>query len=340
MTYIPKRVYFEKRALNYPLGEKLYNFFNKNEDVEVIMMKGNRVTGIPKETPRQFYVEGKNSIAVRVWKGSKFQGCKPSAHYQMPLVSGCSGKCEYCYLNTRFGDKPYITIYANIEDVLNRAKEYIEERKPDVTYFEASATSDPVPFEPYTGSLATAVEFFGKKELGRLRFVSKFTEIDSLLDIEHKGHTTIRFSINSHKVINKYEHATAKLDERIDASKKVYDAGYPIGFIIGPVILYEGWKDDYLKMLKNIKKKLGSTADRPIRFEVISHRFTSTAKSKILAVFPETTLPMNEEERKFKYGQFGYGKYVYKKEQLKKMEEFFVENLNELFPNSEIDYVI
>ena len=57
-------------------------------------------------------------------------------------------------------------------------------------------------------------------------------------------------------------------------------------------------------------------------------------------IFPETTLPMNDEERKFKYGQFGYGKYIYTKEQLEDMKVFFKENIKEVFPKSVIKYVI
>ncbi|MEG0051029.1 MAG: spore photoproduct lyase, partial [Terrisporobacter sp.] len=42
----------------------------------------------------------------------------------------------------------------------------------------------------------------------------------------------------------------------------------------------------------------------------------------------------------FKYGQFGYGKYVYTKEQLTQMKDFFTFELKEVFPNSIIKYVI
>ena len=49
---------------------------------------------------------------------------------------------------------------------------------------------------------------------------------------------------------------------------------------------------------------------------------------------------MNDEERKFKYGQFGYGKYIYTKEQLEDMKVFFKENIKEVFPKSVIKYVI
>lgn len=65
----------------------------------------------------------------------------------------------------------------------------------------------------------------------------------------------------------------------------------------------------------------------PIEFEVISHRFTKRAKDNILSVFPKTTLPMVEENRKFKYGQFGYGKYIYKDEELQNIKKFFRDSI-------------
>ena len=47
----------------------------------------------------------------------------------------------------------------------------------------------------------------------------------SLLKLDHKEHTNFRISINSDYVIKNYEHNTASLDERIEAVKKLANAG-------------------------------------------------------------------------------------------------------------------
>jgi len=49
---------------------------------------------------------------------------------------------------------------------------------------------------------------------------------------------------------------------------------------------------------------------------------------------------MVDEERKYKYGQFGYGKYVYTKEQLEEMKEFFSLEIDSIFNNKVIKYII
>ncbi|WMJ82047.1 spore photoproduct lyase [Clostridium sp. MB40-C1] len=339
--FIPRLIIFEKGALDYELGNEIYNKFKNDSSVEVIKISSNRVSSaIPGENIYEKYRAGKKTLVVGVKKSLKFQTCKPSAHYQLPLVSGCMGQCEYCYLNTQLGDKPFVRIHVNVDEILNQAEKYIQERSPEVTIFEGAATSDPIPVEPYTNVLKKCIEYFGNKELARFRFVTKYNDIDSLLHANHNGHTEIRFSLNTDTIIKGYEHFTSSVQKRIEAAAKLAEHGYPIGFIIAPVFIYEDWKKEYRELIDMLYRTLPKNISNPIGFEVISHRYTTKAKNTILQIFPETKLPMNDEERKFKYGQFGYGKYVYTKEQLQEIKDFFKEELDDKFKNKDIKYII
>ncbi len=341
--FIPKRILFEKNALNYPIGNQIYQKFITQKDIEVIELNKNRIKEkIPGDTQKDFHQEGKNTLVVGVKTGLNFQSCKPSAHYQLPLLSGCIGQCQYCYLNTNLGDKPYMRVNVNVDDILGQADSYIQKRLPEITIFEGSATSDPVPVEPYSNLLKTAIEHFSKSSNGRFRFVTKFTDVDTLLDIDHQGHTEIRFTLNTNKVIQDYERRTPSMEKRMEAAKKAITAGYPSGFLIAPVFLYENWKEDYKHLLLKLRDHLPEQPSHPITFEIISHRYTSRAKQVISEIYPDNQLPMNEEERSFKYGQFGYGKYVYPKEALKEISTFFQSEIATIFQsrNIEIKYII
>ncbi|HQA07927.1 MAG TPA: spore photoproduct lyase [Syntrophomonadaceae bacterium] len=336
-----KRVFFEKEALDYPMGRRIYQRI-QDDGYEIQFLRShNRVTGIPGNTPREAFFQGKSTLVVGVRKTLDFAPCKPSAHYQLPLVTGCEGICEYCYLNTQLGKKPYTRIYVNVEEILNQAAVLISQRQPEITVFEAAATSDPVSVEPYSGSLTRAIAFFAEQEYGRLRFVTKFAYVDSFLKLNHRGHTRIRYSINSDRVIRSYEHRTPSLQQRLQALSRVIAAGYPSGVIIAPVILTPGWQQDYSDLLHQLADHLDYSPKMDFAFEVISHRFTTRARSNILDVFPHTDLPMDETtDRKYKYGQFGYGKYVYTGELLEEMKAFFREEINRLFPQAAINYLI
>ncbi len=339
--FVPKRILFLKRSLEYETGRRIYEFFKGNEKTEIIMVAGNEIkSSIPGDDAAEYYRHGKRTLVVGIRKGLKFQSCKPSAHYQLPLLSGCIGQCEYCYLNTNLGDKPYMRVNVNVDEILDQAGRIIEERQPEITIFEGSATSDPVPVEPYTHSLKQAIEYFGKTEKGRFRFVTKYTDVDTLIDADHRGHTEIRFTLNTDRVISDFENATPAMSKRIEAARKIISAGYPAGFLIAPVFLYDNWQEDYRNLLLELKDVLPQKIPYPVTFEVISHRYTSRAKNIITRIFPETKLPMNDEERTFKYGQFGYGKYTYRKEELEGIRSFFKEEIPALFPEGIIKYII
>lgn len=339
--FVPKRVIFEKGSLDTEIGKNIYDKVKDNPKIEIINASSNRIKShIPGDNLFEQYKSGKKTLVVGERKSLKFQSCRPSAHYQLPLVSGCMGGCEYCYLNTQLGDKPFIRVFTNVDEVLKKAKEYIDERLPNITIFEGAATSDPIPVEPYTHALRKTIEFMGREEKGRFRFVTKYNDVEGLLDAKHNNHTEIRFSINTPKVIDTYEHSTASAQQRIEAAVKVATAGYKIGFLIAPVFIYDNWHEEYKQLIASIKNKLPAEFNDEIMFEVISHRYTTKAKNRILEIYPNTTLPMNDEDRKFKFGQFGYGKYIYTKEELDDMKQFFTKEIKQVFPNGDIKYII
>lgn len=338
MIFLPRQVVIEEKALDYDLGKKLYQDFQELQIPLRILATGKRVSLDTGKSDKETYFMAKRTLVVGVRNNLSFQSCKPSAHYQLPLTSSCPGGCEYCYLMTNLGKRPYYKVYVNLKDILNRAQDYLEKRRPEVTLFEGSATSDPIPVERYTGALARCINFFGNQELALFRFVTKFTDVDSLLQIRHHGRTTFRFTLNTSEIISRYEHGTPSLGERLKAATKVARAGYPLGFIIGPVILYPGWDTDYPGLLAQIAFQL--TPEVIPSFEIITHRFTSRAKKRILEVFPETTLPLNEEERKYKYGQFGYGKYVYPPEVWSEVKKVFQKSLQQYFPEAPMIYFV
>lgn len=340
--YKPKVLIFEKGVKEYELGKHLYQIFLKKEGVEVFdEVPSNRIKSyIDGESADTFYRNGKQTLVVSAKKPGTFQTCKPSADYMLPLVSGCMGQCEYCYLHTQLGDKPYVRVNVNIDDILAKASKYIEDNKDEVTTFEGSATSDPLCVEPYTGGLKKTIEFFSKEPNGGFRFVSKYSDVENLLDIQHNNKTEVRFSLNTERIRGDYEHFTANIPSRIEAAAKMMKAGYPVGFLIAPVFVYEGWEEEYISLLEDLKAKLPENRQHPLFFEVISHRYTPRAKNLINEIFPTSTLPMQEDERTYRHGQFGYGKYVYPKEKMQLIKELFQNKLPEYFPGCEIKYII
>lgn len=326
-------VVFEKSALDNNCGRKILKLLNEKGYTPVIKT---RYSYSGKDDMHDAFAKGKQTLVIGSRNVSRFETCKPSADFQLPVFSGCPGMCEYCYLMTRTGEKPYTKLNTNLDKVYSIVSDYIKENNRD-TYFELSASSDPIPFEPLTEVVSEIIEHFGKLENARLRICTKFEPAESIIKANHNGHTDFRFSVNTKSVINKYEHATPDLVKRVESAQNIIKAGYSTGIMIAPVFIYNGWENDYKEMLSFIKEKLGNGIST---FEVVTHRYTAKAKAAIKRVFPDSGLEMEEENRQFKFGQFGYGKYLYAGEKIKNIKVFFTDSIAEMFPNSKLLYVV
>lgn len=334
----PDLVFFEPQALEYPMGQ---NIFKKMEQMGVEIRQTtshNRVTGIPGETELEKYKIAKRTLVVGVRKSLEFDGSMPSAEYAIPISTGCFGHCHYCYLQTNLGSKPYVRVYVNVDEIIESARRYIEEREPNITRFEAAGTSDPISLEPITGTLRRLIEFMGTQPNGRLRFVTKYNTVDTLLDAKHNGHTRFRFSVNASYVIKNFEPATSSFEERIEAAGKVARAGYPLGLIVAPIILFEGWEAGYTELFEKLAVTLPDEAKETLTFELIQHRFTKTSKRIIETRYPKSKLVMDETSRKYKWGKYGRGKYVYLDEQQWAIQRLMTHVVDTHFPKAKIEY--
>ena len=329
----PERVYMDPRSLDYIGGIKAKEQLKK---LKVPIFESRKVD-ISEDSIHANYAKAKKTVFITINTQKKLRSCKPSADYQFALSSSCPGHCEYCYLQTTQGEKPYIKVFVNIEDILQVIQQHIDSHVPNVTTFECGSITDPIALNYLTGNLEKCIEFFGVNPNGRLRVITKYDAVDSFLKLNHHKHTKVRFSLNTNYVIQHFEHNTANYEERIHAAKKIAHAGYPLGFIIAPIIIYKDWKEDYRSLFDKLRASIKDYEDE-ITFELIQHRFTARAKSLILSLFPNTKLDMNEEDRQLKWGPYGQFKYVYPKEKSHEMKDYMIDLIKSRFDNGRIEY--
>ncbi len=332
-----KRLFIEKAAQEYETGKKIKAEFESKGLPVKIITSHQGVRNIPGDSRQEEYKESKRTLVVGIRKSKQFQTCKPSADFQLPIATSCPGMCQYCYLNTNLGKRPYVRTYVNIDEILELARKHYYNSLQDITVFEGSATSDPLAVEELTGNLKRSIEFFAREKNAKFRFATKFTKVDPLLNLEHNNSTKIRFSLNTEKMIKKYEKNTPSLEKRLQSAAKVSKAGYPLGFLIAPIFIYDGWQGDYKKLLQKIEE---ITGDMEISLEIITHRFTTKAKNLINEIFPGNDLPMDEATRRYKYGQFGYGKYIYPEDKMKSIKSWFLEEVEKTIPGAKIEYIV
>ena len=338
---MPKRVLFTPEAINEPFGQQIFERIS-HFNLPIEILKNNRLSNLRGEDELETYRLSKSTMAVVKAPPSAFKlrPIPPSADWQFHLAEGCPAHCQYCYLAGSLSGPPVVRVFANLPSILENTISYIDTSK--TTSFEASCYTDPLSIEHLTGSLAECIRFFGGQENGRLRFVTKFANIEPLLSLSHNNHTRWRFSLNAEWISKRLEGGTASVQQRLQAMRQAAlpkekdGGGYPIGAVIAPIMPIPDWEQAYTYLFHQMEEYLDFNCD--LTFELISHRFTPGSKDVLMSWYPNTGLDMSEENRSIKCNKFGGVKYVYTKDIMYELRSFFEEEIKRRFPQAKILY--
>ncbi len=312
-------------------------------------LSSNRLTGLRHPDPRRAYAEAKATLALVVAPPTKLrlQPIPPSADWRFDLAEGCPAHCQYCYLAGSLQGPPVTRAYANLGAILANLAAYAGQgavtsaqaaRMSEGTTFEASCYTDPLGIEHLTGSLSAAIRHFGAWEAPvQLRFTTKFSAVEPLLDLPHNRRTRIRFSVNAAPAA-RYEGGTAPLRERLAAMGRAARAGYPVGLTIAPILPVAGWRQAYGSLVADAARTLDGVPDLDLTAELITHRFTPGSKTVLEGWYPGSDLPMREEERSRKLTKFGSVKYVFPRDLMAEMREALTDRLARDLPAARVLY--
>lgn len=336
--WLPKRVVFTPDALNEPFGQQIHERVSAL-GLPIEVMKNNRITGLRGANDRETYRLAKNTLAVVNAPPGAFrlQPIPPSADWQMNLAEGCPAHCQYCYLAGSLSGPPVVRAYANLPAMLQNTVNY--EAPGKLTTFEVCCYTDAIGIEHLTGSLAECILHFGTRPDTRMRFVTKYNQVDSLLNLPHNGRTRARVSLNAESVARRLEGGTASVTARLGALRQFAQVGYPVGVVVAPIMPIPDWREAYTDLLDRVAETLqGIAGPVDLTVEFISHRFTPGSKDVLTGWYPNTSLEMNEATRAEKRNKFGGIKYVYRPDDMKTLKQFFYREWAARLPNAPVLY--
>ena len=332
----PRRVFFTRAAHAERHGRRIAGRLDRL-GVPYEVLNGNRLPKLGTGNVRETYQLAKNTLAIVSAPAGqlKLTPIPPSADWQFHLAKGCPAHCQYCYLAGSLPGAPITRAYGNLDAILGNLDNYVQPDRP-VTTFEASCYTDPLGLEHLTGSLSTAIEWFGRQDAARLRWVTKYDRVDPLLNLAHNGRTRCRISLNAAGVARGLEGGTADLPARTEALRRLVAAGYPVGVVLAPIMPIPDWQTAYADVLDRVLAV--TTPDTDLTFELITHRFTPGSKQVLLDWYPNTKLDLDEAGRRKKFNKFGSHKFVYRKEQLGELRAWLYREIGTRFGEERILY--
>lgn len=175
---------------------------------------------------------------------------------ELKWANGCNFDCAWCYLNgtMRFrpnGKAPYMK---NKSKVVEHIKSYLcQNNMPSL--LNSGELSDSLLFEGNGSALSDLIVplFKDRKTTNihghKLLILTKSTNIKRILAAKAQDSVVASFSINSYEVAKRWEKKAPSPKQRIQAAKKLYDAGYAVRVRIDPIVPIDSWKSEYKELI-------------------------------------------------------------------------------------------
>jgi spore photoproduct lyase len=165
----------------------------------------------------------------------------------------CPYGCKYCYLAGTQGVKfsPTVKIYVNLPEMLDEI-DITARRLGKPTPFYIGKLQDPLALDPLTVYSSILVPFFAEHPYARLTVLTKSANIDRLLELEHRKHTILSWSVNPPDICEMFEENVPSMDERLEAMRRVASTDYPVRAVMMPIIPVDGWQGIYTKFTRHL----------------------------------------------------------------------------------------
>jgi spore photoproduct lyase len=249
-TTIERRTFVERICKLYPEAEIIECYDTPHNRIE-----------LPEKDMLALHYAGKSTLVFGELKTavrfSEEEGNTCPNYWHFSPYGFCPFGCKYCYLAGTQGVKfsPTVKIYVNLPEILSEI-DVIATRLGKPTAFYLGKLQDALALDPLTAYSTVLVPFFAEHPYARLTLLTKSTNVDRLLKLEHQGHTILSWSVNPPEVCSVFEENVPGVEERVESMRRVASAGYPVRAVIMPIIPLERWQKIYTEFTQYLLKSV------------------------------------------------------------------------------------
>lgn len=173
---------------------------------------------------------------------------------ELKWAYGCPFDCAWCYLKGTFRFLPTKTkpVFKDRQKVEMHTRRFLEEvTTPEIlnTGEIADSLMGEGLSEPFSKFI---IPIFEEQNKHKVLFVTKSDNIKHLLEINTHNQAIISFSLNADEVAKRWEKGAPSVDRRIEAGRKLSQAGYEVRVRIDPIVPTPDWKIQYTNLINQI----------------------------------------------------------------------------------------
>jgi len=229
-----------------------------------------------------------NVMGVCATFNEKYLCCRV---HVIKTVQNCPFNCTYCFLQQYLNDSK-TKVITDIDSIIEEVLEKTNRQPWRMFRIGTWELGDSLALERVFPQASMLIERFADIPNAVLELKTKSAVVEPILRVRHKGKTIVSWSVNTERIIETEEKATAALKQRLRAMKAVVDAGYLLGIHFDPMILYNGWQEDYRHLVQEIFSVVPE--ERLVWVSIGSLRFSPEMKRLIEINHPSTNITLAE----------------------------------------------
>lgn len=322
-TFYPKQIYVEEAVADSPLAERAKVMFPK---AQFLAWNGKDMVGSPSFSRRN------ETLVIHREKYDFLKPCPCSSgnagcgYNLINLGFGCQFDCEYCFLQ-QYQNLHAVLLPANVADFLDKIDTAKFNKGPfDRPRIGSGEFTDSLVFDKLTRYSHDLVPFFRARPHLQFEFKTKSVCIEGLLEEGGAENVVVSWSVNAPQFMERVEHFTPSLTQRLAAAAQTARAGYRLGFHFDPVVPFDGWKEAYARAAEQIAQSV--PVDKVAWISVGLLRFSRELKKAVENRFPDNTILDGEFLLEFD------GKMRYPEVLRREAYAYFVPLLQKLFPKT------
>ncbi len=212
----------------------------------------------------------------------------------LDVVQQCAFGCSYCSIQSFYNSH-------EVRVVENLSQRLLSLDLTDTWHITTGQSSDSLLWGNDFGTL-DALAKLGRRydnliiELKTKSKRSDYLELDLPLNI------VSTWSLNAPTIIEKEEHLTSTLEQRLTAAKRARDAGRIIGFHLHPMVYFDGWQEEYHYLIEQVTNSF--LPDELMMFSLGTLTFTKAVLREMRSKRYESRvldMPLSPASGKFSY---------------------------------------
>ena len=272
------RIYAEPAAARSPRGREILARWPDAELIEVAShWQIPELHGDETNVNRWVRIK-REALVLGVKKSLNARPNGRSADFIAPSsANGCAMACSYCYVPRRKGFSNPITVFTNIDQITTYLTRHATRQGPKTNpnqcdptdwVYDIGENNDCSVDDLISDNVTDLINTFATLPNAKASFATKYVN-RSLLNLEPRGGTRIRFSLMPAETAKLLDIRTSPIADRVAALDDFVAAGYQVHLNLSAVVVFDGWLHRWAELMDQLADATTETTKAKLACEVI-----------------------------------------------------------------------